>query len=80
MKTMTCKQMGGPCDAPISGATPEEMMNNGATHVKEMAGTGDEAHKAVLVMMDDMQKNPDSEANKAWNAKFMSDFAAIPEA
>lgn len=35
MKTMTCRQMGGPCDEKIQGATPEEMMNNGMAHVTQ---------------------------------------------
>ncbi len=77
MKTMTCKQMGGPCDTPISGNTAEEMMNNGSSHIKEMAGKGDEEHKKVLMMMEEMQKNPES--GKEWNEKFMKDFAALSE-
>lgn len=74
MKTMTCKQMGGPCDMPIRGNTAQEMMDNGAKHVKEM---NDEGHKNVLKMMDDMQKNP--EANKKWNGEFKAKFDALPE-
>lgn len=77
MKTMTCRQMGGPCDAPIHGATADEMMNNGAVHVNEMAATGDEAHKQVQTGMKAMQENPES--GKEWNEKFMKDFAAQPE-
>ncbi len=77
MKTMTCRQMGGPCDTAIQGNTAEEMMNNGAAHIKEMAGKGDEEHKKVLEMMDEMQKNPES--GKEWNEKFMKDFAELPE-
>lgn len=77
MKTMTCKQMGGPCDEPFQGETAEEIMNNGSTHVKKMADQGDEEHKKVLEMMDAMQNDPD--ASRAWNEKFMADFAALPE-
>ncbi len=72
---MTCRQMGGPCDTVISGNTAEEMMNNGAAHLKELAAQGDEEHKKVLMMMDEMQKNPES--GKEWNEKFMRDFAAL---
>ena len=77
MKTMTCKQMGGPCDIAIHGNTAEEMMNNGADHIKKMAEKGDEAHKKILMMMEQMQKNPAS--GKEWNDKFMKDFAALPQ-
>lgn len=72
---MTCRQMGGPCDMPLHGETPEEMMDNGAKHVNEMAMNGDEAHKKVKEAMDSMQKDPES--GKAWNEKFMKDFAAL---
>ncbi len=34
MKTLTCAQMGGPCEEKISGNTPEEMMANGMTHLE----------------------------------------------
>lgn len=74
---MTCKQMGGSCDATFSGETPDEIMNAGAAHVKEMAEQGDEDHKKILEMMDNMQNDP--EGSKAWMDKFQSDFAALPE-
>ncbi len=74
MKTMTCRDMGGPCDAPLHGETADEMMDNGAKHVQEQT---DEEHKKVLVMMDEMQKNPDS--GKQWNEDFHKKFAELPE-
>jgi predicted small metal-binding protein len=74
MKTMTCKQMGGPCDESIHGETAEEMMNNGAKHLQE---ANDEAHKPALAMMEDMQKNP--AAGQAWNDDFAKKFAELPE-
>jgi hypothetical protein len=78
MKTMTCKQMGGPCDTAMKAMDADSMMMEGAKHVQEMAAQGDEEHKKVLTMMDDMQKNPDSPENKAWTEKFMADFEALP--
>ena len=77
MKTMTCRQMGGPCDAQLHGMTAEEMMSSGAAHVKMMAEKGDEGHKKVLAMIEEMQKNPES--GKEWNEKFMKNFAALSE-
>ena len=76
---MTCKDMGGPCDAVIQGETAEEMIANGAKHVVEMANEEDDAHKNVLVMMEEMKKDPESEEAKAWTEKFNADFAALPE-
>jgi hypothetical protein len=74
MKTMTCRQMGGPCDVPIHGNTAEEMMNNAKEHVHSV---DDEGHKKVIAMIQEMQKNP--EAGKEWNDKFKKDFDALPE-
>ncbi len=77
MKTMTCRDMGGPCDTPITGNTADEMMNNGAAHVTEMANQGDEEHKKVLVMMEEMQNNPT--AGEQWGKEFHAKFDALPE-
>lgn len=73
MKTMTCKQMGGPCDAPIQGETAEEMLNNCREHVHSM---DDEGHKKVVVQMEEIQKNP--EEAKKWNDEFISKFNELP--
>lgn len=77
MKTMTCREMGGPCDEAFHGETSEEIMNAGAAHLKEMAQKGDEGHMAAQKMMDDASTNPD--AAKVWGDKFEADFAAKPE-
>lgn len=73
---MTCKQMGGPCDTAIHGATSMEMINNGTAHVNEMAEK-DEGHKAAQEMMKQAQTNP--ELAKQWGDKFEKDFAALPD-
>lgn len=78
MKTMTCMQMGGPCEAPIQGSTPQEMAQNGGAHLKEMADKGDDAHKQALAMMQTTQGNPDAE--KKWMDDFTAKFNALPEA
>ena len=77
MKTMTCRRLGGPCDAKIRGATADEMMLNGEIHIRHMVAQDDEAHIKALQMMEEMQKNP-TLAN-AWYEKFTRDFAAQPE-
>ena len=74
MKTMTCKQMGGPCDMPIHGETAREMSDNGAKHLMEQ---NDEAHKTAQSMMADMQKDP--AAGQKWNEDFTRKFAELPE-
>ena len=48
MKTMTCKQLGGPCDLPLHGDTADEVIKAQDRHLKEMVAGGDETHKRRL--------------------------------
>jgi hypothetical protein len=51
MKTMTCKQMGGPCDTSFHGNTADEVIKAEDSHLKEMIARGDETHGSALKMM-----------------------------
>ncbi len=77
MKTMTCKQLHGPCDAFIQGETSDEMIKNSQKHGMEMAAKGDEDH--IRVMEEMRQHMGDPEAVKQWMEKFQNDFAVMPE-
>jgi hypothetical protein len=48
MKTMTCKQLGGPCDLQHHGETADEVIKAQDRHLKEVVAAGDEAHKDAL--------------------------------
>lgn len=77
MKTMTCQQMGGPCDFSMQANTADEMMQQGEQHLNDMAAKGDEGHVQAKAMMDEAAQDPAKGAE--WFAKFTSDFAALPE-
>jgi hypothetical protein len=77
MKTMTCKQLGGPCDTAFHGNTADDIIKAGEVHIREMAAKGDQAHMGPLKMMDEMRQNPAS--GMEWYKKTQSDFAALPE-
>ena len=77
MKTMTCKQMGGPCDVPFQGNTADDVIKAQDKHLKEMVAKGDETHQSALKMMKDRWKNPI--AGMGWYMKTQKDFAALPE-
>ncbi len=70
MKQMTCAQMGGPatCTTMISGATADEMVANGMTHVTE-------AHPDMAESMKTMPK----ETTDKWRADFQAKWDAAPE-
>ena len=61
MKTMTCRQMGGPCDAPFHGTKADEVIRAEDNHLKEMVARGDETHESALKSMQDRWRNPISE-------------------
>ena len=77
MKTMTCSQMGGPCDAQFNGNTADDVIKAQDKHLKEMVASGDEKHKTALEMMQARWKNPLK--GMGWYMKTRKDFAALPE-
>jgi hypothetical protein len=77
MKTMTCRQMGGPCDAPFQGNTADEVIKAQDSHLKEMVEGGDETHSSARESMQDRWKHPVS--GMKWYRKAKKDFAALPE-
>ena len=79
MKTMTCKQLYGPCDALIHGATAGEMITSSQKHAMEMVAKGDTLHIEAMNAMKKQHMNMDPEAMKQWMTKFQNDFAAQAE-
>jgi hypothetical protein len=77
MKTMTCKQMSGPCDTSFHGNTADEVIKAEDSHLKEVVARGDETHESALKMMKDRWKNPI--AGMGWYMKTKKAFAALPE-
>jgi hypothetical protein len=77
MKTMTCKQMGGPCDAPFQGKTADEVIKAQDDHLKEMVAGDDETHKSARKSMQERWKRPLS--GMKWYMKTKKDFAALPD-
>jgi hypothetical protein len=77
MKTMTCKQMGGPCDTAFLGSSADEVIKAEDKHLKERVASGDETHQSALKMMQGRWKNPI--AGMGWYMKTRKAFAALPE-
>lgn len=69
MKKMTCKDMGGSCDAVITGNSVKEMTNNGMTHIAK-------AHPELSEQMKSMPKA----AKEEWSAAFQEKWDATPDA
>jgi hypothetical protein len=77
MKSMMCKDLGGPCEELIYGSTPDEMMKSGEEHLNAMSAKGDAAHMKAKKMMEDMQMKPME--MKKWNEDFVLKFNGLPE-
>ena len=77
MKTMTCKQLGGPCEFQLRGGTADEVIKAQDRHLKDMVGGGDATHETALKEMKGRWKNPIS--GMGWYRKTKRDFAAVAE-
>jgi predicted small metal-binding protein len=76
MKTMTCKQLGGPCDFPHHGETADEVIKAQDSHLKEMVAGGDKSHEGALKEMKGRWKHPIS--GMGWYKRAKRDFADLP--
>jgi hypothetical protein len=77
MKTMTCQQLGGPCDLSHHGMTADELIKAQDRHLREMVSNGDATHEGALKAMKGRWKNPI--AGMGWYRKAKRDFAGLPE-
>jgi predicted small metal-binding protein len=77
MKTMTCEQLGGPCDFALHGNTADEVIKAQDRHLKDMVAGGDDTHQSALNEMKGRWKKPIS--GMGWYRKTKRDFAALAE-
>jgi hypothetical protein len=77
MKTITCKELGGPCDLAHHGATADEVIKAQDKHLNEIVAGGDDAHRDALKEMKGRWKHPIQ--GMGWYRQAKRDFAALPE-
>lgn len=77
MKTMTCRDLGGPCDQPMTGATADEVINLQDKHLKELVAAGDGAHGPARDAMKGRWRNPLK--GMSWYRATKKTFAELPE-
>ena len=77
MKTMTCKQLGGPCDFELSGQSADDVIKAQDAHLKDAVANGDAAHEPALKAMKGRWKRPIS--GMGWYRDTKRDFAALPD-
>lgn len=77
MKTMTCKQLGGPCDFAHQGDNADDVIKAQDKHLKEAVAGGDATHSTALKEMKSRWRRPIS--GMSWYRKAKRDFAALHE-
>jgi hypothetical protein len=75
MKTMTCRQLGGPCDHLLTGGTADEVIKAQDRHLKEVVAAGDATHEDALKEMKGRWRRPIS--GMGWYKQVKRDFASL---
>jgi hypothetical protein len=74
MKKLTCRDLGGPCDAEFTGESFEEIGKKSRGHVMEKMQIGDEAHLSAANKM----KSATPEQQRSKMAEFKKKFDEAP--
>ena len=74
MKRLTCRDLGGPCDAEFTGGSFEEIGKQSRENVMEQMKKGDEAHLSAANHM----RSATPEQQKAMMAEFKRKFDEAP--
>ena len=77
MKTMTCRQLGGPCDLELRGDSGDDVVKAQDKHLKDAVGSGDTAHEQAHQEMKNRWKHP--VASMGWYRDTKKAFNDLPE-
>ena len=77
MKTMTCRQLGGPCGLELSGETADDVIKAQDKHLADAVEGGDTAHEPAHRGMKGRWRHP--LASMGWYRDTKKAFAALPE-
>lgn len=77
MKTMTCKDLGGPCELAHQANSADEIIKAQDKHVKAMVAGGDGTHTDALNEMKGRWRHPIS--GMGWYRATKREFAARPD-
>jgi predicted small metal-binding protein len=77
MKTMTCKDLGGPCELALHGASADEIIKAQDRHLKDSVKGGDASHEGALRDMKGRWKRPKQSMD--WYSAMKNAYAERPE-
>jgi hypothetical protein len=76
MKTMTCRQLGGPCDEALHGETADDVIKAQDRHLKSAVKSGDASHGPAHLEMKGRWKHPKQSMD--WYNATKKAFGDIP--
>lgn len=77
MKTMTCRQLGGPCDLELRAQSADEVIKAQDQHLKDAVKNGDAAHEPAHDEMKGRWKHP--KRSMGWYSGTKKAFAELPD-
>ena len=77
MKTMTCRQLGGPCDLEHHGESADDVINAQDRHLKEAEKAGDASPQPARDDMKGRWRHP--KKSMGWYKAAKATFADLPE-
>lgn len=77
MKTMTCRQLGGPCDLAHRGESADYVINAQDRHLKEAEKAGDASHQPARDEMKARWRRP--RKSLGWHRDTKQAFAYLPD-
>ena len=76
MKTMTCRELGGPCDLEHRGETADDVIQAQDRHLHEAQAAGDATHQAAREAMKGRWRHP--RRSLGWYRDVQRAFAELP--
>ena len=76
MRTMTCRQLGGPCELEHSGGTADEIIVAQDQHLKDAEKAGDATHQEARDAMKGRWRHP--KASLGWYRDAKQAWADLP--
>lgn len=77
MKTMTCRDLGGPCDIEHAGGSADDVIQAQDRHLKDAEKAGDATHQEARDAMKGRWRHP--RRSMGWYNDVKARFAALPD-
>ena len=77
MKTMTCQDLGGPCELAHQGASADDVINAQDRHLRDAEKAGDPTHQEARDAMKGRWRHP--KRSMGWYRGVKATFAALPD-